>query len=198
MLYVMLASLTLTFTMLGLAKRLPDPYWPILLQAQEVTLAVFLFAALAIVFRSFNLPQHITFRGKPLVDSSKRMPWTLLLSLLLSSSAVTYRFATLKAFIAWHETSLDNFDPWVHPGNLFAITFAAIAATLAFAHLGDKAPRSRLFALAVVLASLASYSPLLMRWQIAPYHPAALLLVAAAALVLFAVSRIIQKRWGIL
>ncbi len=199
MLYVMLGSATATFLMLGLAKRLPAPYWQWLLQAQEATLAIFLFCALGIFMRTMEHPPTVTLRGKryPLIQG-RRFSWKLMLALLLSSAAFVYRFASLRAYAAYHNVPISEFDPWQQRGNLFCITLALISGTIALAHIRDSALASRLIAMAVAVASLVSFAPLLMPLGYLPQHPYSLLLVVVVGLLLYLVSRVIQRRWNVL
>ncbi len=198
-LYAMIISLILTFSMLGLAKRLPDPYWNLLLHLHEAPLAVFLFCAIGTFLRGFEAPPAIRFRGRNLPNPVRlRTPWTLLISLLMGSAAVTYRFASLKAFVAYRDEVLLAFDPWRHRGNVFALTIAILAATISMAHLRDSSWRRKILAYASALAALVSFSPLLMPLGYGPGHPYAIGLTAILAAVLYLSSNGIQKKWGIL
>jgi hypothetical protein len=199
MVYVMLGSAAITFLLLGLAKRLPDPYWNILLHAQEASLAVFIFCTIAIFMRTFELSPNLSFRGRKLVQTGKPVGhWKPMASLLMGIAALAYRISALKAFVAWNNLAADRFDTWNHRGNVFALTLALISATIAMAHLRDDRLAKRIIAYTAATCSLVSFLPLLDPLGIPAVHPLSFVFVIGMALMLFGLAHLIQKKWGVL
>lgn len=199
MIVVMLGSATLTFLMLGLARSMPDPYWRILLHAQEATLAVFVFCSVALFLRTFEVVPQLTWRGRSLVRrGTPAGHWKPMIALLMGVVALAYRVTALKAFVAWNNVSADDFHTWSHQGNVFSLTFALIAGTIALAHLADPHPIRRVLAYVAAIASLVSLLPLLDPLGVPPTHPLSFGFVLAVAALLYAVARLIRVRWGVL
>ena len=196
MLYGMLISLILTFLMLGIAKRLPDPYWTILLHMHESTLALFLFFAIGMVMRSISIVPTLTFRGKRIPNHhGHRWPWPLMLAFLMAVASTTYRYWSWRAYAAFSEASPASFNPWEHRGNVFAMTLALLAATISLTRLQSSSLAERLMAYTSAMVALVSFAPLLMPAGFPAYHPVSMLFVLGVAVLLFVVSRFIQRRW---
>lgn len=202
MLFVMFGSIIITFLMLGLATRLPDPYWSILLHLHEAPLAVFLFCSIGMFLHSFNTISGggtIYFRGHEIRQPGlPGLSWKQMIAFLMAASALAYRLSLMRAFVAFHERPLIEFNPWSQRGNVFCITLAVISSVIAIAHLKETKWRDRLMAYATAAAALVSFSPLLMTFKYPAYHPFSVFLVLFLAVVFFLISRFIQRKWGIL
>lgn len=198
MLYAMMISMVLTFSMLALAKYLPAPYWNILLHIHEAPLAVFLFCSVGMFMRLFSNIPKIKFRGKEIRSNVQPgIKWTMMLALLMSVTAAAYRLTSLKAFVAFSEKSFLLFNPWEHRGNIFVYTLANLSAVIALSNLKQEHLRDRFLAYLTASLSLLSFTPLLMP-VFPPYHPLAILSVMVYGLILIFISAKIQSRWNIL
>ncbi|RJO74318.1 MAG: hypothetical protein C4523_00925 [Myxococcales bacterium] len=195
----MLISAILAFLMLGTAKRVPDPYWNILLHLHESPLAVFTFCVAGSVIRVLVQPRKVMFRGRPVAfGSGMHVAWTLLTALLLAFAAASYRYTSIRGYAAFHDRELFDFNPWLQTGNVFAITAASLAATIAMAHLRDETLLEKGIGYAAALIALASFSPLLLPLGYLPYHLPSLAMVAALANGFYLAAWFIQRRWGVL
>jgi len=198
MLYAMMISMVLTFSMLAVAKYLPDPYWNILLHLHEAPLAVFLFCSVGMFMRLFATVPTIKFRGKEIkTDAKPGIKWTMMLAFLMSATTAAYRFTSLKAYVAFSEQSFLTFEPWQHRGNIFMLVLASMAAVISIANLKQTQLKEKLLSYLTAVAALISFTPLLLP-DFPPYHPFAIMVVVLYGWLLALISAKIQSRWNIL
>jgi len=205
LIYGMLISAVLTFLMLGLAKQLPDPWWMILLNLQEMTLCAFVFFTFGIFLRTFEaskvkLRYSRLSANSPKVseDDSQKGRWKLMLAVLFAFAALAYRYSTFKAFAAMSDQPMTAFNPWENRGNVFFITAAFIATTIAASKLKAPSLLEKLLAYSSAVLALVSFAPLLSPFGYSPLHPLSLLMVVSIAALCFGLGNYLKIRWNLL
>jgi len=195
----MIISATLTFTMLALAKVVGDPYWVLLLHAQEVSLCVFLFFAFGIFLRTLEKSGGIVKGPRGIViTQAPSGRWKLLSAVLFAFAAIAYRYSTFKAFAALHDADPSDFNPWLSRGNLFSISSAILASLISMSRLKADNIIEKSLAYIAASAALLSLAPLASPLGISILDPLTLLFVVFCAAVLYTITSFIKRHWDIL